>query len=63
MISRAISEKSRVDSRLAFPAIFVPSIATTSGRTSPACAHNPSTWLNTSASAISWRSTNRAIVA
>ena len=35
--------KSRVDSRLALPAIFVPSIATTPGRTSPACAHNPST--------------------
>ena len=39
----AISEKSRLDSRLAFPAIFVPSIATTSRRISPACAHNPST--------------------
>ena len=35
--------KSRVDSRLAFPAIFVPSIATTPGLTSPASAHSPST--------------------
>ena len=59
----AICPKSRVDSRLAFPAIFVPSIATTPGRTSPACAHSPSTWPNSSASAASWRSTNRAIVA
>jgi hypothetical protein len=52
-----------VRSRFAFALTFVPSIAITLTLASPASAHNAKTSPNRSASARSWRSTNRAIVA
>jgi hypothetical protein len=49
--------------RRAFAYIFVPSIAITPTFASPACRQSPSTSLNNSARAASWRTRNRAIVA
>jgi hypothetical protein len=48
--------------RAAFAATFVPSIATTPTDTSPARRQRPSTPVNSSASASSWRTRNSAIV-
>ena len=62
--SRARSARSRASrAQTRSPCTFVPSTATTPTRTSPASAHSPSTWPNSSPSARSWRTRKRAIVA
>ena len=61
--SRAISSKSRVDSRLALPAIRVPSIATTPGLHQPRLRAQPQHLAEQLRQRSSCRATNRAIVA
>jgi hypothetical protein len=62
-MSLAICSNPWLTCGLALPAILVPSIDTTPGSTSPARSQSFSTSANRSASARSWRQTNRAIVA
>jgi hypothetical protein len=59
---RAICSWPRLAVREAFEAIFVRSIATTPTLTSPAPRHRDCTEVNSSASAVSWRRRNSAIV-